>query len=142
MQKEYIVGLVVRRLLVNYITRPQFPSNIASYAIIAEDSHPGVLQRVGSAAGNVVVKFINLCKRFKSQAFIDILHFSTNVLSSLVYIICSVIHIFPLFERKTIIANPFGLEFKSVLENILFFPSFMFIVAHFQVMAQKSILDF
>ncbi|XP_017223722.1 uncharacterized protein LOC108200180 [Daucus carota subsp. sativus] len=54
-QKEYIVGLVVRRLLVNYITRPQFPSNIASYAIIAEDSHPGVLQRVGSAAANLVM---------------------------------------------------------------------------------------
>lgn len=57
MQKEYIVGLVVRRLLLNYITRPQFPSNSASYAIFAEDSHPGVLHRVRSAAGNLVINF-------------------------------------------------------------------------------------
>lgn len=53
-QKEYIVGLVVRRLLLNYITRPQFPSSSASYAIFAEDSHPGVLHRVRSAAANLV----------------------------------------------------------------------------------------
>lgn len=60
MQEEYIVGMVVRRLLLNYIARPQFPSNSASYAIFAKDSHPGVLQKVGSAAGNMVVKFIYL----------------------------------------------------------------------------------
>lgn len=55
LQETDIVGLVVRKLLLNYITRPQFPSNIASYAIFSEGNQPGVLQRVGSAAGMVIV---------------------------------------------------------------------------------------
>lgn len=46
--------LVVRRLLLNYITGPSIPLNSASYSIFSEGSQPGVLQRVSSAAGMVV----------------------------------------------------------------------------------------
>ncbi|KAK9288143.1 hypothetical protein L1049_016591 [Liquidambar formosana] len=49
-QESSLVGLVVRRLLLNYMTRPRIPSNSASYSIFSEGSQPGVLQRVGSAA--------------------------------------------------------------------------------------------
>lgn len=48
-----MVGLVVRRLLLNYITRPQVPLNAASYSVFSEEGQPGVLQKVGSAAGKV-----------------------------------------------------------------------------------------
>lgn len=51
MQNKDVINLVVRRLLLNYIAQPPFPAT-ASYAIFAEGNQPGVLQRVGSAAGN------------------------------------------------------------------------------------------
>lgn len=60
MQKKDVINLVVRRLLLNYIARPQFPSTTASYAIFADGNQPGVLQRVGSAAGNIIVIFTYL----------------------------------------------------------------------------------
>lgn len=52
MQESSTVALVVSKLLLNYITQPQFPVEIVSYAIFSED-RPGVLKRVGSAAGMV-----------------------------------------------------------------------------------------
>ena len=59
---------MVRRLLLNYIMRPRVPSSsAASYSIFSEESQPGVLQRVGSAAGMVfslmfsLIPFPNLC---------------------------------------------------------------------------------
>ena len=51
LQESSLVGLVVRKLLANYITRPRFALNAASYDIFSEGNQPGVLQRVGSAAG-------------------------------------------------------------------------------------------
>lgn len=54
MQESSLVGLVVRRLLINYINRPRIPLNDVSYSIFSEGSQPGVLQRVGSAAGMAV----------------------------------------------------------------------------------------
>lgn len=53
-QESTLVGSVVRRLLLNYITRPRIPSNGAAYPIFSE-SQPGVLQKVGSAAANFVL---------------------------------------------------------------------------------------
>ncbi|RVW55774.1 hypothetical protein CK203_075736 [Vitis vinifera] len=53
-QESSLVGLVVRRLLINYINRPRIPLNDVSYSIFSEGSQPGVLQRVGSAAGMAV----------------------------------------------------------------------------------------
>lgn len=48
-QESSLVILGVRRLLLNYITRP--PLNAAPYSIFPEGSQPGVLQKVSSAAG-------------------------------------------------------------------------------------------
>lgn len=54
-QESSLVGLVVRRLLINYINWPRIPLNDVSYSIFSEGSQPGVLQRVGSAAANFVL---------------------------------------------------------------------------------------
>lgn len=54
-QDSSLVRLVVRKLLLNYVTRPRIPSNSASYSIFSEESQSGVLQRVGSAAANIVL---------------------------------------------------------------------------------------
>ncbi|XP_007034867.2 PREDICTED: dymeclin [Theobroma cacao] len=55
-QESLLVSLVVRRLLLNYIMRPHVPSSsAASYSIFSEESQPGVLQRVGSAAATIVL---------------------------------------------------------------------------------------
>jgi hypothetical protein len=45
------VALVVQKLLLNFVNRPQIPLN-GSHPIFSDDGGPGVLQRVGSAAGN------------------------------------------------------------------------------------------
>ena len=50
-QESLLVNSVVRRLLLNYITRPRIPLNSASYPVFSDSIQPGVLQRVGSAAG-------------------------------------------------------------------------------------------
>ncbi|GFZ14184.1 hypothetical protein Acr_24g0003740 [Actinidia rufa] len=49
-QESSLVGLVVHKLLANYITQPRFALNAASYDIFSEGNQPGVLQKVGSAA--------------------------------------------------------------------------------------------
>ncbi|WCJ23861.1 hypothetical protein M5689_005863 [Euphorbia peplus] len=54
-QDNTLVCLVVRRLLLNYIVRPHFPINSASYPLFSDDSQPGVLQRAGSAAATFVL---------------------------------------------------------------------------------------
>jgi hypothetical protein len=46
------VASVVQKLLLNFVTRPKLPLN-ASHPVFSDDARPGVLQRVGSAAGNV-----------------------------------------------------------------------------------------
>ncbi|XP_059447133.1 uncharacterized protein LOC132178663 [Corylus avellana] len=52
-QDGSLVSLVVRKLLLNYISQPPFKS--ATYSIFYEGSQPSVLQRVGSAAANFVL---------------------------------------------------------------------------------------
>ncbi|GMI71965.1 hypothetical protein like AT1G04200 [Hibiscus trionum] len=54
-QESVLVNLVVRRLLLSYIMRPCLPSSSAAYSIFSEESQQGVLQRVGSAAANLVL---------------------------------------------------------------------------------------
>ncbi|KAH0994061.1 hypothetical protein GBA52_005544 [Prunus armeniaca] len=49
-QESSLVILVVRKLLLSYITGPSISLNSASYSIYSEGSQPGVLQRVSSAA--------------------------------------------------------------------------------------------
>lgn len=58
-QEATVVTSVVRRLLLNFITRPRIPFNSTSYPVYSDGNQPGVLQRVGSAAGMLV--FIILC---------------------------------------------------------------------------------
>ncbi|XP_076903061.1 uncharacterized protein LOC143558012 isoform X3 [Bidens hawaiensis] len=52
-QESSLVGLIVHKLLLNYISRPRSKSS-ASYALMSEESQFGVLKRVGSAAANIV----------------------------------------------------------------------------------------
>lgn len=54
-QETSLVGLVVRKLLFNYISRPRFTSNTATYDTFSEGNQPGVLQRVSSAAASFVL---------------------------------------------------------------------------------------
>ncbi|PIA45068.1 hypothetical protein AQUCO_01700543v1 [Aquilegia coerulea] len=58
-QDSALVGLVVHRLLLNYITRPRIPSSGATHSIFSEDGEPGVLHKVGSAAANFVLMPFN-----------------------------------------------------------------------------------
>ncbi|XP_031097954.1 dymeclin [Ipomoea triloba] len=55
LQESSLVNMVVQKLLHNYITRPRFPAKSLSYQIFAEGNQPGVLQRVGSVAANLVL---------------------------------------------------------------------------------------
>ncbi|XP_042065376.1 dymeclin-like isoform X2 [Salvia splendens] len=49
-QESSLVNMVVHRLLLNYITRPQFSVNTSSSILFSEGNQPGVLRRVSSAA--------------------------------------------------------------------------------------------
>ncbi|KAL2922720.1 Formamidopyrimidine-DNA glycosylase [Bienertia sinuspersici] len=51
-QEASLVALVVSKLLLTYISQPRSAFNVASYSTFPERSKPGVLQKVGSAAGN------------------------------------------------------------------------------------------
>lgn len=51
MQEGALISSVVRRLLINYVTRPRISFNDSSYPLLTEEMQPGVLQRFGSAAG-------------------------------------------------------------------------------------------
>ena len=51
LQDSSLVSSVVRKLLLNYITRPSVPFNRASYSIFYDGNQSSVLKRVGSAAG-------------------------------------------------------------------------------------------
>ncbi|KAJ4722539.1 Dymeclin [Melia azedarach] len=54
-EENSLVSSLVRKLLLNYITRPRIPLNNASYSIFSEVNQPGVLQRVGSVAATFVL---------------------------------------------------------------------------------------
>ncbi|KAK6117208.1 hypothetical protein DH2020_049087 [Rehmannia glutinosa] len=53
-QESSLVNLVMRKLLLNYITHPQFPVNSSSSITLYEGNQPGVLRRVSSAAVDYV----------------------------------------------------------------------------------------
>ncbi|XP_071691533.1 uncharacterized protein [Rutidosis leptorrhynchoides] len=53
-EESSLVGLVVHKLLLNYISRPKSKSS-ASYSLLSEENQLGVLKRVGSAAANIVL---------------------------------------------------------------------------------------
>ncbi|XP_068649973.1 uncharacterized protein [Aristolochia californica] len=54
-QESALVSSVVRRLLLNYITRPRVPLNGALQPVFSEGRQSGVLQKVGSVAANFVL---------------------------------------------------------------------------------------
>ncbi|XP_074307211.1 uncharacterized protein LOC141642331 [Silene latifolia] len=56
-QEASLVAMVVHILLMNYISQPRSNFNGESFS---EGSHPGVLQKVGSAAANLVLLPLNL----------------------------------------------------------------------------------
>ncbi|KAK8709638.1 hypothetical protein V6N13_060651 [Hibiscus sabdariffa] len=86
-QESLLVNLVVRRLLLNYIMRPRLPSNsAAAYSIFSEESQPGVLQRVGSAAANLVLLPFNYLVSSNSEGSRNQLaDFSLHVLLTLIH---------------------------------------------------------
>lgn len=55
LQESTVVISVVRRLSLNFITRPHIPYGGATYPVYSDGNQPGVLQRVGSAAANFVL---------------------------------------------------------------------------------------
>ncbi|ONK65019.1 uncharacterized protein A4U43_C07F32630 [Asparagus officinalis] len=55
LQEGTVVTSVVRRLLLNFITRPRIPFRGTAYPVYSDGNEPGVLQRVGSAAANFVL---------------------------------------------------------------------------------------
>lgn len=59
-QEDSLVALVVRRLLLNYISHSWSGFNGESYLTYSEGSQSGVLQKVGSAAANLVLLPLNL----------------------------------------------------------------------------------
>lgn len=67
-QESSLVTLVVRKLLLNYITRPNFPAHGSSSSIFSEVNQPGVLKRVGSAAANLVLLPFNFLINSPGQA--------------------------------------------------------------------------
>ncbi|WVY96118.1 hypothetical protein V8G54_028269 [Vigna mungo] len=54
-QDSSLIGSVVRRLLLNFMMRSDVPFNRATYSILSDGSQSSVLQRVGSAAANIVL---------------------------------------------------------------------------------------
>lgn len=58
-QESSLVNMVVRKLLLNYITRPQFSVNTSSSVLFSEGNQPGVLRRVSSAAASLVLLPLN-----------------------------------------------------------------------------------
>ncbi|XP_073026003.1 uncharacterized protein [Primulina eburnea] len=58
-QEISMVNLVVRRLLLNYITFPRFPGTSSSYTMFSERNQLGVLRRVGSAAAHLMLLPLN-----------------------------------------------------------------------------------
>lgn len=54
-QESAVVASTVRKLLLNFITRPRFPFDGSTYPFSPEGNQSGVLQRVGSVAGNIVL---------------------------------------------------------------------------------------
>ncbi|KAM3326597.1 dymeclin isoform X2 [Capsicum chacoense] len=67
-QPTSLVNLAIRKLLLNYITRPRFPLKASSYYIFSEGYQPGVLQRVGSVAANLVLLPLNLFASSSNEA--------------------------------------------------------------------------
>ncbi|CAB4261590.1 unnamed protein product [Prunus armeniaca] len=66
-QESSLVILVVRKLLLSYITGPSISLNSASYSIYSEGSQPGVLQRVSSAAANLMLLPFNFLASSSSE---------------------------------------------------------------------------
>ncbi|KAK1395267.1 Dymeclin [Heracleum sosnowskyi] len=101
-QKKDVINLAVRRLLLNYIARSQFPSTIASYAIFAEGNQPGVLQRVGSAAANLVLLPLSFIVSSSGEASRSLVaESSLNILLILIHF------------RKCVVPEPGKLEFDG-----------------------------
>ncbi|KAK6780924.1 hypothetical protein RDI58_023108 [Solanum bulbocastanum] len=67
-QPTSLVNLAIRKLLVNYIMRPRFPLKASSYYIFSEGYRPGVLQRVGSVAANLVLLPLNFFASSSNEA--------------------------------------------------------------------------
>ncbi|KAJ8464683.1 hypothetical protein OPV22_027235 [Ensete ventricosum] len=55
LQESGVVASTVRKLLLNFITRPRFPFDGSTYPFSPEGNQSGVLQRVGSVAANFVL---------------------------------------------------------------------------------------
>ncbi|XP_075085652.1 uncharacterized protein LOC107769949 [Nicotiana tabacum] len=67
-QPTSLVNLVIRKLLLNYVAQLRFPLKASSYYIFSEGYQPGVLQRVGSVAANLVLLPLNFFVSSSNEA--------------------------------------------------------------------------
>nr|XP_009766380.1 PREDICTED: dymeclin isoform X2 [Nicotiana sylvestris] len=67
-QPTSLVNLVIRKLLLNYVAQLRFPLKASSYYIFSEGYQPGVLQRVGSVAANLVLLPLNFFASSSNEA--------------------------------------------------------------------------
>lgn len=81
-QENSLVGLVVRKLLLNYISRPRIPLNSASYTLFSEGNQPGVLQR---AANLVLLPFNYLVNSSGEASRSSLADSSLNILLTLIH---------------------------------------------------------
>lgn len=67
-QPTSLVNVVIRKLLLNYVAQLRFPLKASSYYIFSEGYQPGVLQRVGSFAANLVLLPLNFFASSSNEA--------------------------------------------------------------------------
>ncbi|XP_048497320.1 uncharacterized protein LOC104906681 isoform X2 [Beta vulgaris subsp. vulgaris] len=85
-QEASLVALVVYKLLLNYISQPRSAFNGASYSALPEGSQPGALQKVGSAAANLVLLPLNFIVGSNSEGSRSLLARSS------IYILLILVH--------------------------------------------------
>ncbi|XP_061376168.1 uncharacterized protein LOC133318196 [Gastrolobium bilobum] len=101
-QDSFLVNSVVRRLLLNFIAHPSVPFNRTTYSIFYDGSQSSVLQRVGSAAANIVLlPFSYLASSSGERSRSPIADRSLPVLLVLIhYHKCAVIEDYPAIENN------------------------------------------
>nr|XP_043626405.1 dymeclin [Erigeron canadensis] len=84
-EESSLVGLVVHKLLLNYISRPKSKSS-ASYTLLSEENQLGVLKRVGSVAANIVLYPLSYFINSSAEASkIQLADSSINILLILIH---------------------------------------------------------
>ncbi|KAJ9538226.1 hypothetical protein OSB04_030959 [Centaurea solstitialis] len=114
LQESSLVGLVVRKLLLNYITRPRTSSS-ASYTLLSEENRLGVLKRVGSAAANIVLLPLSYFVSSSSEAS------RSQLADSSINILLILIHYRKCILVESVKNNIAGVTSESLLKEETYF---------------------